>query len=51
MSFDALTITGFIAATLCGGFLIALTKRDDGVWRRPRRTDGSDQTLGNAPWR
>lgn len=29
MSFDALTIMGILAVVLCGGFLVALVKRND----------------------
>lgn len=44
MSFDALTITGLIAATLCSGFLIALITRDDADTIRRARLTGSDDT-------
>lgn len=29
MSFDALTILGILAVVLCGGFLVALVRRND----------------------
>lgn len=33
MSFDTLTIAGILSAILCGGFLIALTLRNDSATR------------------
>lgn len=44
MSFDALTITGLIAAILCSGFLIALITRDDADTIRQAGLTGSDHT-------
>jgi hypothetical protein len=46
MSFDALTISGFVAAILCGGFLIALIRRDDSDARRQSRITGAERTNG-----
>lgn len=51
MSFDALTITGLLTAAFSGGFLIALSHRDDGAWTRPRRRDRTDQSAAPAPRR
>lgn len=47
MSFDALTITGLIAAVLCAGFLIALINRDDAGTARPSRICGADEADGS----
>ncbi len=47
MSFDALTITGLIAAALCAGFLIALINRDDAGSPRPSRIPGPDNADGS----
>ncbi|MFB1488605.1 MULTISPECIES: hypothetical protein [unclassified Thiocapsa] len=47
MSFDALTITGLIAAALCAGFLIALINRDDAAAARPSRIRGADKAEGS----
>ena len=47
MSFDALTITGLIAAILCAGFLIALINRDDAGTTRPSRIRGADKADGS----
>jgi hypothetical protein len=47
MSFDALTITGLIAAALCAGFLIALINRDDADLPGPSRISGFDRTDGS----
>ncbi len=47
MSFDALTITGMIAAILCSGFLIALITRDDADATRQARLRGTDRTNGS----
>lgn len=46
MSFDALTITGLIAAALCAGFLIALINRDDAHMPRPSPISGAEQSDG-----
>jgi hypothetical protein len=46
MSFDALTISGLVAATLCGGFLIALIGRNDADARRQPRITGAERTDG-----
>ncbi|EGV17664.1 hypothetical protein [Thiocapsa marina] len=47
MSFDALTITGLVAAVLCAGFLVALINRDDAGGARPSRIRGTDKTDGS----
>jgi hypothetical protein len=47
MSFDALTITGLIAAVLCAGFLGALINRDDAGVARPSSIGGSDKADGS----
>ncbi|SDW53470.1 MULTISPECIES: hypothetical protein [Thiocapsa] len=47
MSFDALTITGLIAAVLCAGFLIALINRDDADAPRRSPISGAGQTDGS----
>jgi hypothetical protein len=47
MSFDALTITGLIAAALCAGFLIALINRDDVHAPRPSPISGAEPTDGS----
>jgi hypothetical protein len=49
MSFDALTITGLIAAILCAGFLIALINRDDGRTPRPSRITGAERDRRRRP--
>jgi hypothetical protein len=46
MSFDALTISGLVAAILCGGFLIALISRDDANLQRHSRATGAGRTDG-----